>query len=147
MTAYAPTARARPRPRDQPRIVTGLWQVADMERGAARPRPRPGGGALADYAPPGFDTFDMADHYGSAELIAGALPRPAGARRAAAFTKWCPPPGPMTPRRRARTASRSARSGSASRPLDLLQLHWWTFEHPGYIDALRELARAARGGR
>ena len=28
---------------------------------------------LADYARSGFDTFDMADHYGSAELITGAL--------------------------------------------------------------------------
>ena len=27
--------------------------------------------SLVEYAEAGFDTFDMADHYGSAELIAG----------------------------------------------------------------------------
>lgn len=41
----------------------------------------------------GLDTFDMADHCGSAEVITGerlAGPQPVAAR---AFTKWCPPPG------------------------------------------------------
>ncbi len=39
---------------------------------------------------------------------------------------------------------RLQRLGTAS--IDLLQLHWWQYEHPGYIDALRELdAVAARG--
>ena len=56
-----------------PRIVTGLWQVADMERNG-RPLDRDAGAdALAGYAKAGFDAFDMADHYGSAELIAGRL--------------------------------------------------------------------------
>ena len=50
-----------------------------------------------DYVEAGFDTFDMADHYGSAELIAGRLmARSDAGRRPVAFTKWCPEPGPMT---------------------------------------------------
>ena len=56
------------------RIVTGLWQVADMERGGETLDPVRGAAALAEYACAAFDTFDMADHYGSAEVItAGAL--------------------------------------------------------------------------
>ena len=28
--------------------------------------------------------------------------------------------------------------------IDLMQFHWWMFEHPAYIDAMRDLARLAR---
>ncbi len=55
------------------RIVTGLWQVADMERDGRTLDPEAAATALAAYAEAGFDTFDMADHYGSAEVIAGRL--------------------------------------------------------------------------
>src|ERR1700674_5169219 len=86
------------------RIVTGLWQIADMERDGTTLDPEIGAAALAEYAAAGFDSFDMADHYGSAEIIAGrylahvrsGTMRGAGPSRPVAFTKWCPPPGPMT---------------------------------------------------
>ena len=67
-----------------PRVVTGLWQVADIERRSGRAiDPATGAAVLADYAAAGFDAFDMADHYGSAELIAGTLLQGAtGPRRA-----------------------------------------------------------------
>ena len=68
------------------RIVTGLWQVADMERDGRRLDLDAAAAAMAGYAQAGFDTFDMADHYGSAEDIAGRFnqrvaaqgPAPAG---------------------------------------------------------------------
>src|SRR5690606_26443540 len=66
------------------RIVTGLWQVADMERGGQRLDPDAAGAALAEYAEAGFDTFDMADHYGSAEKITGRCLRLLAARGAPA---------------------------------------------------------------
>ena len=53
------------------RIVTGLWQVADMERGGELLDPQAASSTMLDYARGGFDTFDMADHYGTAELVAG----------------------------------------------------------------------------
>ena len=31
--------------------------------------------------------------------------------------------------------------------VDLLQFHWWMFEHPGYIDAMKELVALQREGR
>src|SRR5687768_898114 len=80
---------------DAPRILTGLWQVADMERGGKPLDTGRAAQALSEYAAAGFDAFDMADHYGSAELIAGRFL--AGGGRGRAFTKWCPAPGPMTP--------------------------------------------------
>ena len=127
------------------RIVTGLWQVADMERGGTLIDPRRGATALAEYVDAGFDTFDMADHYGSAEVITGELlgGRPSGSTRA--FTKWCPPPGPMTA---AIVREGVQRSLDRLRVpcIDLLQFHWWTFDHPGYLDAMAELARLRQEG-
>ena len=129
------------------RIVTGLWQVADMERDGRTLDPEAAATALAAYAEAGFDTFDMADHYGSAEVIAGRLLAKAragdvavaGGRRPVAFTKWCPPPGDMTAAVvRAGIARAAERLGVDT--IDLLQLHWWMYEHPGYLDAMAELA-------
>ncbi len=91
------------------RIVTGLWQVADMEQDGAQARSRCARQrSMAAYAEAGFDSFDMADHYGSAEDIAGhfnALVKGGKVRaaaRPALFTKWCPTPGAMKRRDRAR---------------------------------------------
>ena len=125
------------------RIVTGLWQVADMERGGTLLDPVAGAADMADYAAAGFDTFDMADHYGSAEIITGELlagQRAAGTPSAKAFTKWCPTPGPMTSATVREGVQRSLDRMRLER-IDLMQFHWWTFEHPGYIDAMKELAK------
>ena len=130
------------------RIVTGLWQVADMERDGRLLDPDDGADALAAYAEAGFDTFDMADHYGSAEVIAGRLlARSVGVagRRPVAFTKWCPEPGPMTPEV-VRAGVRRALDRLGVERIDLMQLHWWTFEHLAYLDAAIELEALRREG-
>jgi aryl-alcohol dehydrogenase-like predicted oxidoreductase len=52
--------------------------------------------ALLEYARAGFDAFDMADHYGSAEIVAGMVHRAmreAGETPPSILTKWCPAPG------------------------------------------------------
>ena len=127
------------------RALTGLWQVADIEKDGQIIDPDSGADWLAAYAVQGFDTFDMADHYGSAEIIAGHLLARGGTPRPLAFTKWCPPPGAMT--------ADVVRAGVEDRlrrlkvdRVDLLQFHWWTFEHPEWLDALHELARLRQEG-
>ena len=127
------------------RLVCGLWQVADMEKAGQALDSERAADALEDYAKAGFDTFDMADHYGSAELITGRLLKRYAAQRPVAFTKWCPEPGPMT--------SDVVRKGVAERlerlgvdKVDLLQFHWWTFEHPAWLDALHEMAKLREEG-
>ncbi len=130
-----------------PRLVTGLWQVADQERGGTLLDPAMAAADLARYAADGFDAFDMADHYGSAEVITGELRErfPAALRAGSAtpgfcaFTKWCPPPGPMTPDVVRAGLERSLQRLRTHR-IDLLQFHWWTFEHPGSLDAMHQLA-------
>ncbi|MFZ8970451.1 MAG: aldo/keto reductase, partial [Paracoccaceae bacterium] len=55
------------------RVLTGLWQVADMERSGEDLDPDQAANQLSAYVRDGFSTFDMADHYGSAEIIAGRM--------------------------------------------------------------------------
>ena len=130
------------------RVITGLWQVADMERERGPLDRAEAAAALLDYARAGFDTFDMADHYGSAEDITGHLLRhlPPDVARPTVLTKWCPEPGPMTRETVRAGIGRSLERLGMGR-IDLLQLHWWTYQHPGYLDALRELAVLREAGR
>ncbi|MEL6645659.1 MAG: aldo/keto reductase [Pseudomonadota bacterium] len=125
------------------RALVGLWQVADIEKDGAVIDPEVGADHLAAYANAGFGTFDMADHYGSAELIAGALlkrgPGPV------VCTKWCPTPGPMTADVvRAGVQERLDRLGVTR--VDLLQFHWWSFEHPAWLDALHHMTALREEG-
>lgn len=118
------------------RIVTGLWQVADQERDGRALDHAAAAAALAEYTAAGFDSFDMADHYGGAEDIVGLYRRDGG--QATVFTKWVPTPGPMTREVVREGVGRSlARLGG---PPDLMQFHWWSFRHPAWLDALREMA-------
>jgi aryl-alcohol dehydrogenase-like predicted oxidoreductase/enamine deaminase RidA (YjgF/YER057c/UK114 family) len=127
------------------RIVTGLWQVADMEREGKTLDPVQGAAALAEYARAGFDTFDMADHYGSAEIITGTLLASGKHPPIRAFTKWCPSPGPMTAAA-VREGVERALDRLKTSCIDLMQFHWWTFDDPRYIDAMVELARLREEG-
>jgi aryl-alcohol dehydrogenase-like predicted oxidoreductase/enamine deaminase RidA (YjgF/YER057c/UK114 family) len=127
------------------RIVTGLWQVADMERGGKALDPVQAAAAMAEYARAGFDTFDMADHYGSAEVITGTLLADAHHPPVRAFTKWCPSPGPMTAAI-VREGVQRALDRLRTSCIELMQFHWWTFEDPRYIDALVELAQLREEG-
>ena len=126
------------------RALVGLWQVADIEKDGDVMDPELGADHLAAYADAGFDTFDMADHYGSAELITGALLK--RGKSATVCTKWCPVPGPMTADVvRAGVQERLDRLGVDR--VDLLQFHWWSFEHPAWLDALHEMAELREDGR
>ncbi|MCM2403656.1 aldo/keto reductase [Rhizobium sp. S153] len=129
------------------RLVCGLWQVADMEKNGEIIDPETGADALQAYAQAGFDSFDMADHYGSAEVITGRLLSryPDARNRPAAFTKWCPEPGPMT-RDVVRRGVEERLQRLAVDKIDLLQFHWWTFEHPAWLDALHEMQRMREEG-
>jgi aryl-alcohol dehydrogenase-like predicted oxidoreductase/enamine deaminase RidA (YjgF/YER057c/UK114 family) len=125
-----------------PRIVTGLWQMADQERDGRVLDHAKAASEMAAYAASGFDAFDMADHYGNAEPVTGrAL---AAGMQAAVFTKWVPTPGPMTRAVVREGVGRSlARLGAVP---DLMQFHWWHFDHPAWLDALAEMAAMREDG-
>lgn len=143
----APPRIAVPAGFELPRIATGLWQIADMERDGKTVDQDAAAAAMLAYAKAGFDAFDMADHYGSAELITGRFLKQAAAEGLKSFvsTKWCPTPGAMT-----RDVVRAGVQKSLDRlgvdSVDLMQFHWWSFEHPAYLDALAELEELRREG-
>ena len=126
------------------RIVTGLWQVADQERGGAPLDPVAAADAMASYADAGLTTFDMADHYGSAEVIAGTF----AARRddLQLLTKWVPEPGPATVEAVNEAVARALERLGTDR-IDLLQFHAWSYADPGWLDRLFMLAEHQAAGR
>ena len=77
------------------RVLTGLWQLADMERDGRAIDLESTASAMRPYVDAGLTTFDMADHYGSAELVAGIF-RSRQAGTIQCLTKWVPKPGPVT---------------------------------------------------
>ena len=125
------------------RILNGMWQVAgghgyiDHEL------------AIADmlrYHDAGFTTWDLADIYGPAEDFIGQfrgrllkLKGKEELERVQSLTKWVPQPGKVTRSFVNENIDRSLRRISVS-SLDLLQFHWWDYNNPYYMDALRYLS-------
>ena len=132
------------------RILNGMWQVSGTH-GAIDPDQAVA--AMFAYHDAGFTTWDLADHYGPAEDFVGAFRRRFAAERGEArlgeilaFTKWVPPPGPMTRRAVEDAVGVSLRRMGVGR-LDLLQFHWWDYGDNRYLDALRHLADLRDGGK
>jgi aryl-alcohol dehydrogenase-like predicted oxidoreductase/enamine deaminase RidA (YjgF/YER057c/UK114 family) len=118
------------------RVLTGLWQVADMERGSEALNLETAVAAMAPYAEAGFTTFDMADHYGSAEIVAGLFQKQRGFDKAVQLlTKWVPKPGPIT-REQVRAAVQRALDRLQTGCIDLLQFHAWNYADPRWLDCL-----------
>jgi aryl-alcohol dehydrogenase-like predicted oxidoreductase/enamine deaminase RidA (YjgF/YER057c/UK114 family) len=131
-----------------PPVLVGLWQMADQERDGRRLDLDRAAEALADYARAGFTAWDMADHYGSAEIVAGRAARILAAEsgpRPVILTKWCPEPGPM-PRATVRAGVMRALDRLGLARVDVMQFHWWVYEHLAWLDALEELARLREEG-
>ena len=126
------------------RIVTGLWQVADQERAGVPLDPGAAADAMADYADAGLTTFDMADHYGSAEVIAGTFA--AGRNDAQLLTKWVPEPGPASEEAVDEAVARALERLGTDR-IDLLQFHAWNYADPSWLDCLFMLAEHQAAGR
>lgn len=118
------------------RVLTGLWQIADMERGGNTLDPDQTSLAMAPYVEAGLTTFDMADHYGSAEVIAGTFKsKHALGNKAQMLTKWVPKPGKSS-KAETREAVERALYRLNSKKIDLLQFHAWNYLDPVWLDQL-----------
>lgn len=127
------------------RVVTGLWQIADMERDGRQLDTAAAVEAMNRYADEGFTTFDMADHYGSAEEVAGRFASARGHATVETLTKWVPEPGASS-HDQVRTAVERALTRLQTDRLDLLQYHTWSYADPSYFDTLDYLAELRREG-
>ncbi|EGR46925.1 uncharacterized protein TRIREDRAFT_65067 [Trichoderma reesei QM6a] len=93
----------------------------------------------------GFTAFDMADHYGDAELVFGRFASMYPHRDAIfTATKYCVFQK-MTVSREAVQANIAERCRRLQTDkIDLLQFHWQFYQHREYLDALRLLTEDAR---
>ncbi|KAH8658967.1 NADP-dependent oxidoreductase domain-containing protein [Ilyonectria robusta] len=129
--------------RQLPRIFSGLWQMSSPAWGAA-----PTSKIVSQFSKHiqgGFTAFDMADHYGDAEVIFGRF-RSSYPHKDSIFaaTKYCVF-HPMEVSReviRDNVSERCQRLQQAK--IDLLQFHWQFYDDKNYIDALRYLAEDER---
>ncbi len=124
------------------RILNGMWQVAG---GHGRIDQQAAIAEMIKYHDAGFTTWDLADIYGPAEDFIGdfrqALAETKGEKElenVQALTKWVPDPQRIT-----RSIVKSAIERSLNRmrasSIDLVQFHWWDYNNPYYIDALKYL--------
>jgi len=116
------------------KILTGLWQIADMERDGDQLNRQAAANAMEPYLDAGLTTFDMADHYGSAELISGRFRKKVG-DRVQLLTKWVPQPGKGS-KAKVREAVQRALKRMQMEQLDLLQYHAWNYADASYLDEL-----------
>ena len=116
-------------------VVIGLWQVADLERDGRVLDPGQAALAMKAYFDAGLTTFDMADHYGSAEDIAGVFHARFGGDNAQLLTKWVPSPGVRT-KQDVRAAVQKSLRRLQSERIDLLQFHSWNYADPAWLDCL-----------
>ena len=122
-----------------PRIVIGLWQIADMEKDGNILDPENASGHLNSYADNGFTAFDMADHYGSSEIIAGVFKNKYQlSDKINLFTKWVPVPGKIS-KISTREAVERALIRMNQSQIDLMQFHAWHYQDSSWIDALSYL--------
>ena len=129
------------------RVLTGLWQLADMERDGRSFDQAAAAQAMHQYVEHGFSTFDMADHYGSAEDVAGLYRQQLHPGTAVeCLTKWVPVPGPVSAHDVRAAVDRACTRLRTDR-LDLLQFHAWTFADPRWLDALWYLEAERDAGR
>lgn len=124
------------------RILNGMWQVAgghgyiDHEKAVED---------MIKYHDSGFTTWDLADIYGPAEDLIGEFRRrllklrgKGELERIQALTKWVPRPGKITRAAVIENIQKSLNRMNVS-SIDLLQFHWWDYNDPYYMDALKYL--------
>ena len=125
------------------RILNGMWQVGGGHGYIDRDL------AITDmfrYHDAGLTTWDLADIYGPAEDFIGEFRSRISEERGVqeldkiqALTKWVPQPGMITSLFVKENIERSLhRMGVTS--LDLLQFHWWDYNNPYYMDAIKYLS-------
>ena len=128
-----------------PKVVMGLWQIADMERDGVKVDKEQAAKAMMNYYEKGFTTFDMADHYGSAEEISGYFKKKYAPENLKLFTKWVPQPGAIDSNK-IEEAVRLAQKKLNTDCIQLLQFHAWNYADPHWLDCLFGLDQLRKKG-
>ncbi|TVY45493.1 Flagellar radial spoke protein [Lachnellula subtilissima] len=129
---------------DIPRMVNGLWQLAGghdehVDLSVATK-------AMDHLISVGLDCFDMADHYGDAELVIGEQHR-SSVRKSTAFTKWCPAENGIKTFKQAEDAVDLALSRMGHKSVALMQYHVWDYTDDTYLHNLHHLCTLQAQGK
>ncbi|KAJ3091549.1 hypothetical protein HK102_000146 [Quaeritorhiza haematococci] len=120
------------------RLLIGMWQLSSPAWGSASRD-----SIVADmkkHFDAGYRTFDMADHYGDAELIWGQFRKTLSANEQSKLvgcTKWCIMGSGRMTRPVVETAIRQRLQRMGVDSLDMLQFHWGDYGNPAYLTALK----------
>ena len=132
------------------RILNGMWQVSGAHGNID---PDTAVQSMFSYLDSGFITWDLADHYGSAEDFIGEFRRQLSGSLGEealsalqAFTKWVPRPGNMTEQLVEENVDLALRRMDVD-TIDLLQFHWWEYQNENYLDALTHLSHLRDSGK
>jgi aryl-alcohol dehydrogenase-like predicted oxidoreductase len=125
------------------RILNGMWQVSGVH---GKINPKSAVDDMVRYHTAGLTSWDMADIYGRAEEIFGAfrqkIQSDLGAEESSkitALTKFVPNPTTMSYSLVERSIDKSL-SRMRVPMIDAVQFHWWDYENPNYLDAMRHLS-------
>jgi len=129
-----------------PKLIIGLWQIADMEKEDQQLDLPKTASYMDAYIDAGFTAFDMADHYGSSEIIAGICKNRSPKKDVITmFTKWVPKPGKIT-KDQVRSAVQKALDRMDQKTIDLMQFHAWDYTDPSWLDGLTFLNELKKEG-
>ena len=129
-----------------PKLIVGLWQIADMEKEDQQLDLPKTASYMDAYIDAGFTAFDMADHYGSSEIIAGICKNRSPKKDVITmFTKWVPKPGKIT-KDQVRSAVQKALDRMDQKTIDLMQFHAWDYTDPSWLDGLTFLNELKKEG-
>ncbi|KAK4494374.1 hypothetical protein PRZ48_014672 [Zasmidium cellare] len=126
-----------------PRLFSGLWQLSSPSWGVASTKQIQS--HFQAHVSQGFVAYDMADHYGDAEILFGDF-RASCTNPNDLFgaTKYCVF-SPVTVTREVIEANVSERcQRMRADHVDLLQFHWQFYEDKQYIQALKYLQEDSR---
>ncbi|KAL2292833.1 hypothetical protein FJTKL_07892 [Diaporthe vaccinii] len=127
-----------------PRMLNGLWQLAgghdkDVNIASAS-------AAMDALISSGLECFDMADHYGEAELVVGHHNANSKADLTA-LTKWCPAENGVKSFENAEAAVDLALRRLGQSTIPLLQYHIWDYTDDTYIHNLTHLSSLQSRGK
>ncbi|KAH8765373.1 NADP-dependent oxidoreductase domain-containing protein [Diaporthe sp. PMI_573] len=126
-----------------PRMLNGLWQLTaghgkDVSIANAS-------AAMNAFISTGLEAFDMADHYGDAELVIGHNAKSKG--EVTALTKWCPVENGTKSFKNAESAVDLALRRLGQSTIALLQYHIWDYTDDTYIHNLTHLTSLQSQGK
>jgi aryl-alcohol dehydrogenase-like predicted oxidoreductase len=133
------------------RVIKGGWQISTGHTPNVHLEREQAADDIVSFIENGVTTLDFGDIYLGVEETVGLTLKKLGKEardRVQLHTKYVPDINILSTHQfsDAEAIIHRSRARLGVDRLDLVQFHWWDYEVPGYVDALRDLARLQRQG-